>query len=403
MAGLALSGLEGVPPGASRVVAIANQKGGVGKTTTAVNLGAALAELGRDVLVVDLDPQGNASTSLGVGHGHRARSVYDVITGRLPAMEAVANTGIPRLRLMPSTVDLAGAEIELVGQFARESLLKQSLQPLRAAGDVILLDCPPSLGLLTVNALTAADEVIVPIQCEYFALEGLGQLLRNLRLVQQNVNPNLRLNGIVLTMYDPRTKLSEQVVAEVRSYFGEHVYRAVVPRSVRASEAPGFGMPVITYDASSRAAVAYRDLAHEFISRPIGGGLPADFATDPRATGAQAARTPEEAAPPAAPPAAPAMGPNGSGQAGGAEDLPEPDASRNARLSPDADADRRADGATDAGPEQAHDPSPEERHEPGAADATDAAADLADAGGPAPAVAARRGRWPFRKSKGGDS
>jgi chromosome partitioning protein len=264
-----------------RVIAIVNQKGGVGKTTTTVNLGAALTELGRTVIVVDLDPQGNASTSLGVGRAARKHSVYDVITGRLAASEGLVDTAVPGLRLLPSTVDLAGAEIEMVGQFARESLLKQALQPLRGVADLVLVDCPPSLGLLTVNALTAADEVLVPIQCEYFALEGLGQLLRNLRLVQQNVNPNLRLNGIVLTMYDPRTKLSDQVAAEVRAYFGSHVYEAMVPRSVRASEAPGFGMPVVTYDASSRAAIAYRDLGREFVERPPEGVHPIDFSAEP--------------------------------------------------------------------------------------------------------------------------
>ncbi len=373
----------------ARVIAVANQKGGVGKTTTTVNLAAVLAELGRSVVVVDLDPQGNASTSLGVGRAARSHSVYEVITGRLPAAEALVDTGIAGLRLLPSTVDLAGAEIEMVGQFARESLLKHALQPLRRAADVVLLDCPPSLGLLTVNALTAADEVIVPIQCEYFALEGLGQLLRNLRLVQQNVNPNLRLNGIILTMYDSRTKLAEQVVAEVRSYFGAHVYRAAVPRSVRASEAPGFGMPVVTYDASSRAAVAYRELGREFVERPVEGANPAAFATDSmgdlvveaveavapdtkRSTASTAEATTVDAA---ASPAVFAL------EEPVSRDEPAGTTAADAPAVPEVEPDQfQNDGPEDARSDE---------DEP--------------VGGPGqepPVTAARRSRWPFRKAKG---
>jgi chromosome partitioning protein len=259
----------------ARVVAVANQKGGVGKTTTAVNLGASLAEAGQDVIVVDLDPQGNASTGLGVEPARRSPTSYDVITGRVDALAALQETPIARLRALPATVDLAGAEVELVGQFARESMLKRALEPLRREAAVVLLDCPPSLGLLTVNALCAADEVLIPIQCEYFALEGLGQLLKNLRLVQQNINPRLRLNGIVLTMYDARTKLAEQVVGEIRAYFGSSVYATVIPRSVRLSEAPGYGAPITAYDSASTGAKAYRSLAQEFLQReppdePIG-------------------------------------------------------------------------------------------------------------------------------------
>jgi chromosome partitioning protein len=384
-----MTGPDGGPLRASRVIAIANQKGGVGKTTTAVNLAAALAELGRAVLVIDLDPQGNASTSLGVGHGQRTRSVYDVITGRLPAVEAVVDTGVPGLRLMPSTVDLAGAEIELVGQFARESLLKQALQPVLTSGEVVLLDCPPSLGLLTVNALTAAEEVIVPIQCEYFALEGLGQLLRNLRLVQQNVNHNLRLNGIVLTMYDPRTKLSEQVVAEVRSYFGDRVYQAVVPRSVRASEAPGFGMPVVTYDASSRAAIAYRDLAHEFLSRPVDGSHSADFAADP-ITPPAATPDPWVSSAQAGPTPAISGDPHRTEGSDASQPASDADAGTHDPLNVEVDIDLRGE---DPGA------SAEEPDEPNAAELIE----LIEAGAPAvPATAARRSRWPFRKSRGGD-
>lgn len=259
-----------------RIIAVANQKGGVGKSTTAVSLGAALAEVGRPVLVVDLDPQGNASTGLGIRHESREVTVYDVLAAEAPIDGAIVPTPVENLFAIPSTIDLAGAEIELVSQFSRELRLRKALEPLgEGAYDFILLDCPPSLGLLTVNALAAAQELIVPIQCEYYALEGLGQLLRNVRLVQQNVNPGLRLTGIVMTMYDPRTKLSEQVVQEVRRYFGERVYRTIIPRTVRLSEAPGFGQPITVYEPRGRAAQSYRDLAQEVIAKlPEEGPLP---------------------------------------------------------------------------------------------------------------------------------
>jgi len=247
---------------------VANQKGGVGKSTTAVSLGASLAELGYKVLVVDLDPQGNASTGLGIRHEEREVTVYDVLADEAPIEGAIVPTPIDNLFAIPSTIDLAGAEIELVSQFSRELRLKKAIEPLKQdAYDFVFLDCPPSLGLLTVNALAAAEELIVPIQCEYYALEGLGQLLRNVRLVQQNVNTDLRLTGIVMTMFDPRTKLSEQVVAEVRRYFGERVYRTIIPRTVRLSEAPGFGQPITVYDPHSKGAESYRDLAQEVASR----------------------------------------------------------------------------------------------------------------------------------------
>jgi chromosome partitioning protein len=254
-------------PGA-RVIAIANQKGGVGKTTTAVNLGACLAEAGRSVLVVDLDPQGNASTGLGVDSAARTVSIYEVLTGAAAMPEAVVATGIERLWVVPSTIDLAGAEIELVSQFSREARLSRSLEQARSEFDYVLIDCPPSLGLLTVNGLAAADELLVPIQCEYYALEGLGQLMKNVEAIQANVNPRLRLTGIVLTMFDPRTRLADQVVEEVRRYFGSLVYDSVIPRSVRVAEAPGFGKPITRYDPESRGAVAYRDLAREVAERP---------------------------------------------------------------------------------------------------------------------------------------
>jgi chromosome partitioning protein len=262
----------------ARVIAIANQKGGVGKSTTAVNLGACLAEIGQRVLVVDLDPQGNASTGLGIEHSAREITTYQVIVGGEDVRTGILETAIDGLWALPSTIDLAGAEIELVSQFSREGRLAKALDGVRDDFDVILLDCPPSLGLLTVNALTAAEELVVPIQCEYYALEGLGQLLKNVRLVQQNVNPDLRLTGIVMTMFDPRTRLSDQVVAEVRGYFGTKVYESIIPRSVRLAEAPGYGRPIILYDPASRGAEAYRKLAGEVVTRGRDWAPPGDVA-----------------------------------------------------------------------------------------------------------------------------
>jgi chromosome partitioning protein len=256
-------------PGTARIMAIANQKGGVGKSTTAVSLGAALADLGFRILVVDLDPQGNASTGIGIRHDDRQVTSYDVIVAESPVTEAIVHSPIKGLDAITSTIDLAGAEIELVSQFSREGRLKRALEPVREGSyDFIFLDCPPSLGLITINALTAAEELIVPIQCEYYALEGLGQLLRNVSLVQQNINQELRLTGIVMTMFDPRTKLSEQVVDEVRRFFGDLVYDNIIPRTVRLSEAPGFGLPITVYDPKSKGAQSYRDLAREVALRP---------------------------------------------------------------------------------------------------------------------------------------
>jgi chromosome partitioning protein len=246
-----------------RVLAIANQKGGVGKTTSAVNLGAALAELGFRVLIVDLDPQGNATTGLGLNPRDVSGSIYDVLMNSSPIEDCTEPTSIKNLFVVPATIDLAGAEIELVPQISRELKLKKAVDAIRDEYDLVLIDCPPSLGLLTVNGLAAADDVIVPIQCEYYALEGLGQLLRNVALVQGNLNPSLDVRGIILTMYDARTKLADQVVSEVRQYFGPKVYDTVVPRTVRLSEAPSFGQPIIVFDATSRGAKAYRELAKE--------------------------------------------------------------------------------------------------------------------------------------------
>jgi chromosome partitioning protein len=253
----------------ARIIAIANQKGGVGKSTTAVSLGAALAEGGFRVLVIDLDPQGNASTGIGIRHEDRRVTSYDVIVAEASIEAAVVHSPVAGLDAVPSTIDLAGAEIELVSQFSREARLKRALGPVREGSyDFIFLDCPPSLGLITVNALTAAEELLVPIQCEYYALEGLGQLLRNVSLVQQNINQDLRLTGIVMTMFDPRTKLSEQVVEEVQRYFGDLVYDTIIPRTVRLSEAPGYGVPITVYDPKSKGAESYRSLAAEVAARP---------------------------------------------------------------------------------------------------------------------------------------
>jgi chromosome partitioning protein len=252
-----------------RFIAVANQKGGVGKTTTAVNLGAALAELGYRVLVVDLDPQGNATTGLGINARNLQSSIYDVLLNDLDLEDCIEPTEVRNLFLAPATIDLAGAEIELVPAFSRELRLKRALARLGDDYDFVFIDCPPSLGLLTVNGLAAATEVMVPIQCEYYALEGLGQLLRNVELVQRNLNPTLELGAIILTMYDARTKLSDQVTKEVRRHFGAKVCRNIVPRTVRLSEAPSFGQPIIVFDSTSRGAIAYRELAKE-----VSGGTP---------------------------------------------------------------------------------------------------------------------------------
>ena len=250
-----------------RIMAVANQKGGVGKTTTAINLGACLADLGFRTLVIDLDPQGTASTGLGVDPRGLEHSMYDVIIRDVSLDDCIEPTSVKNLFLAPASLDLAGAEIELVPAFSRELKLRRALEAVIGDYDFVLIDCPPSLGLLTVNGLAAATEVVVPIQCEYYALEGLGQLLRNVDLVKRSLNPQLDVSTIILVMYDARTKLADQVVNEVRAHFGSKVCRTVVPRTVRLSEAPSFGQPITAFDPSSRGAIAYRELAKEVSGR----------------------------------------------------------------------------------------------------------------------------------------
>lgn len=250
-----------------RTIAIVNQKGGVGKSTTAVNLGASLALLGQRVLLCDLDPQANATSGLGAPKAPANGSTYGVLLTGRPIGEVVVKTAVNGLFLLPSSTHLAGAEVELVPMPSREMRLREALETGVDSYDLVLLDCPPSLGLLTINALSAASEVLIPIQCEYYALEGLSQLMDSVRLVQRHLNPELEITGVLLTMYDARTRLSDQVATEVRRFFKDKVYRTFVPRSVRLAEAPSYGMPVVTYDPSSRSAEVYMDLAKEVLAR----------------------------------------------------------------------------------------------------------------------------------------
>lgn len=249
------------------VVAIANQKGGVGKSTTAINLGAGLAFQGERVLIIDLDPQGNTSSGLGVDQSTIDTSTYDVLVDGIAIVDVLEPTSVHGLHVVPATIELAGAEIELVSMFSRELRLKQALPEAVEEYDFILIDCPPSLGLLTINGLAAADEVLIPIQCEYYALEGVSQLTRNIDLVKGSLNPKLVVEGVVLTMFDGRTTLAADVVEQVRSHFAETAYKTVIPRTVRLSEAPSYGEPIEAYDDMSRGAIAYRELSREFRRR----------------------------------------------------------------------------------------------------------------------------------------
>ena len=250
----------------SRIIAIANQKGGVGKTTTAINLSASLAAAERRVLAVDADPQGNLTSGLGRRSPEGRPSVYDAVIDQRPLAELVVDTDLPHLFLAPSDRNLTGAEVELVPALAREFRLKQALAPVASGYDYVFIDCPPSLGLLTVNALTAADTVLIPLQCEYFALEGVSELLSTLRRVQRVLNPRLEVEGVLLTMVDERTNLTQQVMGEIREHFKDKVFRTTVPRSVRLGEAPSFGKPILLYDIKSKGAEAYLDLAKEVMA-----------------------------------------------------------------------------------------------------------------------------------------
>jgi chromosome partitioning protein len=256
---------------APRVLAVANQKGGVGKTTTAINLGTALAAIGEDVLIVDLDPQGNASTGLGIDRRNRNHSTYDVLTGEAALRDSIVSTAVPRLHLAPSTLDLSGLELEIGQARDRAFRLRSALAPLNTAGGArfsyVLVDCPPSLNLLTVNAMAAANAILVPLQCEFFALEGLSQLLKTVESVREQLNPGLTIHGIVLTMFDARNNLSGQVVADVREFMGAKVYDTIIPRNVRVSEAPSYGKPVLVYDLKCSGSEAYLRLATEIIQR----------------------------------------------------------------------------------------------------------------------------------------
>jgi chromosome partitioning protein len=252
-------------PVLSKIIAIANQKGGVGKTTTSVNLAACLASLGKKVLLVDIDPQGNTTSGLGINKGDVTNCIYDVLINDVHPKDAMFDTGVQGLKIIPATIQLAGAEIELVPTISRELRLKKSLQMVKDEFDYVLIDCPPSLGILTINSLTAADSVLIPIQCEYYALEGLSQLLNTVRLVQKHLNTSLQIEGVLLTMLDARTNLGIQVIEEVKKYFQQKVYQTIIPRNVRLSEAPSHGQAIITYDPRSKGAEVYLELAKEVI------------------------------------------------------------------------------------------------------------------------------------------
>nr|MDK2850216.1 chromosome partitioning protein [Candidatus Cloacimonadota bacterium] len=251
----------------AKIITIVNQKGGVGKTTTTVNLAAALAVLEKRTLLIDFDPQGNASSGVGIDKDNVEYQVYDALIGRVAIADAILPTNTEGLFCVPGNINLTGAEIELVHEFAREHKLKEALEPILKDWDYIIIDCPPSLGLLTVNAMTASSDLIVPIQCEYYALEGVSQLLTTIRLIQKNLNPSLNIMGIVLTMFDKRVNLSMQVAKEVHRYFKEKVFRSVIPRNIKLTEAPSFGKPIFLYDIRSPGAMSYLNLANEVLER----------------------------------------------------------------------------------------------------------------------------------------
>ena len=249
-----------------KIIAIANQKGGVGKTTTSINLSACVAKRGKRVLLIDIDPQGNSSSGMGIDRESISKTSYDVLVEGTPAKEAILETKMPGMYLIPATIDLVGAELILVSQVAREQRLKEALEKIKDEYDYIFMDCPPSLGLITLNALCAADRILVPIQCEYYALEGLTQLMNTVKIVRKSLNPSLTVEGVVMTMFDGRTNLSIQVVEEVKKFFRNKVYNTVIPRNVRLGEAPSFGLPVIMYDEKCLGSEAYTELAGEFLS-----------------------------------------------------------------------------------------------------------------------------------------
>ena len=251
----------------TKIIAIANQKGGVGKTTTSINLSTCVAEKGKKVLLIDIDPQGNATSGVGIVKQPDDKSIYDVLVNDEPLVNIIKPTVVKNLHICPSSINLAGAEVELVPLMARETRLKKAIEELEHKYDYIFMDCPPSLGLITLNAFAAANSVLVPIQCEYYALEGLGQLVNTIKLVKKNLNPDLEIEGVVMTMYDSRTKLSAQVAEEVKKYFDNKVFETVIPRNIRLSEAPSHGLPISIYDPLSKGARTYKKLAKELITK----------------------------------------------------------------------------------------------------------------------------------------